>query len=180
MKFKLLQIIKEEIQSFYSDWSMDNEPSIADKFYEKRLGINQPIQQEELNAELIGFVNKQGNILIKTPIPVYKNPTTLTGFLNDTRGILLSNGDFYLAQSYNALHENMLELLAQHGIIPLTSIHGYAQNFPKEFVAVMRAGNSNTFGQSSAYDYFPEHYIEIFKVGNEKQPFEFKFYQYSS
>ncbi|MBN1637327.1 MAG: hypothetical protein JW866_00035 [Ignavibacteriales bacterium] len=178
MKLNIFQIIKEEIQDYFSDWGV-SEPSIADKYYEKRLGISQSPPPEEINAELFGFVTMQWDKPMKQPIPVYKNPRTLTGFLSDTRGILLNNGDLYLAQSYNALHENILELLAEHGIVPITSIAGYEQNFPQQFVAVVRAGNSTTFGQSSAYDYFPEHYVEIFKTGNEKQPFNFKHYSYS-
>jgi len=166
------------INKYYSDWGNNNELSIADKYYEKKTGISQP-SNLEINAELIGFVTKQWEELLKQPVSVYKNPKTLNGFLNNTRGILLNNGDLYLAQSYNALHNNILELLTEKRIIPLKSTHNYAHNFPKEFVAVTLAGDSTIFGQSSSYDYFPQHYINIFKTGNEKQPFNFKHYSYS-
>lgn len=175
MKFNLLRIIKEEIQDYFSDWRGDEEPSIADKYYEKR-GIA-PTKTEEINAEVFGYVNKQYDKILNPPIPVYKNPKSLQGFKDNTRGILLSNGDLYLAQSYNALHDNILDMLADKGVISYASKYGYEQNYPKDFVAVVRAGNTKTFGQSSAYDDFPRHYITIFDVGNEIQPFTF--HQYS-
>jgi hypothetical protein len=173
---KLIELIKEEIQDFYSDWQ--TEPSIADKYYERRLGITADVPTPEIRAELVGYVDKQFDKPINKPIPVYKNPKSLEGFTSDTRGILLRTGDLYLAQSYNALHDNILDLLSEKNIVPYGAKYGYAENFPKEFVAVVRAGNTKTFGQSSAYDYFPNHYIEIFDTGEEKQPYGFTHYAY--
>jgi len=170
----IFQIIKEEIQNFYSDWQSNDEPSIADKYYEKKGITTKPIETP-INAELIGYVNKQINKLIN-PVPVYKNPKNLNGFSNDTRGILMSNGDLYLAQNYMTLHDNILDLLAEHGIVSYGSKFGYAENYPKDFVAVVRVGNSNTFGQSTAYDVFPNYYIKIFDIAEEKQPFGFQYY----
>lgn len=170
----ILQIICEEIQNFYSDWRGDDEPSLADKYYEKR-GIRTSVQQAQIpiNAEFIGYVDKQWQKSI-TPVPVYKNPRSLEGFTNDTRGILLSNGDFYVAQSYNALHDNILEMLAEKGIVPLASTFHYDQKYPEAFVAVQRASSTKVFGQSMAYDMFPPHYQEIFDTGNQNQPYVFK------
>lgn len=172
----ILQMINEEIQNyineFWDDW--ENEPSIADNIYAKQ-GIETQQPQKKINAELIGYVDKQWKTPIN-PIPVYKNPNTLIGFLADTRAILLNNGDLYVAQSYNALHDNILNLLASKNIIPLASKFNYDSNYPEEFVAVVRASDTTTFGESIAYDYFPPHYEEIFDIANNKQPYIFKKY----
>ena len=173
MKLSLLQIIKEEIQDFLSNWQDSDEPSIADRIYAKNQGIETQ-KKTVINAELIGYVDKQFNRPIYPVVPVYKNPGNLGGFYHDTRGILLSNGDLYLAQNYNAVHDNILDLLAEHGIVSYAAKFGYSKNYPDDFVAVVRAGNSNTFGQSSAYDDFPDYYEEIFNTGNRKQPVNFK------
>lgn len=176
MKKSLLQIINEEIQDFYSDWQQEDEPSLADKYYEKR-GITMPQEappEQQINAELIGYVGKDWLGKLGAPVPVYKNPKTLEGFVDSTRGILMNNGDFYVAQSYKAFHDGILELLAEKGIIPLASTLRYDRDFPEEFVAVQRAGSQNSFGQSSIYDEFPLHYQEIFEIGNRRQPFTFK------
>lgn len=175
----ILQIIKEELINFikenWDDW--ENEPSIADKIYAKKGIINTTNSnaRTEINAELVGYVDKQWNKPIN-PIPVYKNPKNLIGFLPNTRAILLNTGDLYVAQSYNALHDNMLDLLADKKIIPLASKYYYDSNYPEEFIAVVRASDTTTFGESSAYDYFPPHYEEIFNIANEKQPYIFKQY----
>jgi hypothetical protein len=178
---RLLQIIKEEISNYYSDWQMGNEPSIADKIYTKSQGIEtEKPETNKINAELIGYVKEQNNRPLPKPIPIYKNPKTLTGFSHDTRGILLNNGDLYLAQNYNALHENTLELLAEHKIVTYVSIYNYAQNYPRNFIAVVRAGSENIFGQSTAYDEFPDYYKDIFNLANQKQPFEFQGYNFNT
>jgi len=164
----VLQIINEEIQDFYSDWRGDDEPSLADKYYEKR-GIATASKQEQpkINAELIGYVDKQWTTPI-TPIAVYKNPENLNGFASGTRGILISNGDFYVAQSFNAFHDNILQLLSQKGIVPLGSIFDYDEKYPEEFIAVVRTFTSNNFSQSTAYDDFPPYYEEMFAVAEKK------------
>jgi hypothetical protein len=166
----ILQIIKEEISNYYSDW----QPSIADKYYEKQLGITTKNPQEvKIDAELIGYIDKQWKNPI-TPIPVYKNPKNLNGFESNTRGVILNNGDFYLAISRNAMHDNMLDLLTEKGIIPYQSKFDYSTKYPEQFVAVQRASNTITFAQSMAYDNFPLYYEEIFDIANKKQPYHFK------
>lgn len=177
----ILQIIKEELINFIKEnWdTWENEPSIADKIY-ARQGIEVQQQPEEkINAELVGYVNKQWNKPIN-PIPVYKNPKNLIGFLPNTRAILLNTGDLYVAQSYNALHDNMLDLLADKKIIPHASKYNYDSNYPEEFIAVVRASDTTTFGESTAYDYFPPHYEETFNIANQKQPYIFKKYHPSN
>lgn len=172
----ILRIIKEELENFYSDWGRNDEPSIADRIYSKNQGIETDVQEKPINAELIGYVNKQADRPLNPPVPVYKNPRNLDGFSHDTRGILMDNGDLYLAQNFKALHDNILDLLAEKGIVSYASKFGYSEHYPKNFVAVVRAGPSKTFGQSSAYDYFPNEYIEIFENGEEKQPYGFQNY----
>jgi hypothetical protein len=175
MKKSIIQIIKETIQDFYNDWSPNDEPSLADKYFKNKTGIEtKPQQQKPINAQLIGYVTKRYNEPIPA-VPVYKNPKNLQGFLNNTRGIILANSDFYIATSPEALHDDMLTLLTEHGIIPYGSKFDYGDKLPEEFVAVQRAGNTNIFGASDAYFIFPNYYITIFDNANQKQPFEFNY-----
>jgi hypothetical protein len=178
---RLVQIIKEEVSDFFSDWAVD-EPSVSDKYYEKQFGIdpNNPNEKlQDIDAEVIGFVDR--GLLKKrneAPIGVYKNPKTLDGFGEVARGILLNNTDFYLARTYLASHEMILELMAKKGIIPHDSQFFYDNKLPKEFVAVQRQGVTNTFVESDAYHMtnkpFPDYYLEIFRKGSIRQPFRFQ------
>lgn len=171
----ILQIIKEEISNFYSDWETGDNSSIADKYYEKNLGISAKKPEEsKIDGELIGYVTKLVNMPLKKPFSVYKNPKNLNGFENDARGVLLNIGDFYLATSRSALHDNMLDLLTEKGIIPYQSKFEYSTKYPEQFIAVQRALGSTTFAQSAAYDDFPQYYEEIFNMANKKQPYHFK------
>lgn len=172
----LLQIIKEELSNF-SDWQ-SNEPSIADRYYEKLTGAaaqqqkQQPV--EKTDAELIGYVTITWGTPIKTPIPVYKNPKSLNDFEKFVRGFLLSNGDFYLAKKGDALHFDILDMLDKKGILPHGSTQDYATTYPAEFIAVQRIFNTNSFSQSSEYDEFPDNYAQYFKIANTKFPYKFQ------
>jgi hypothetical protein len=173
---RLFQIIKEEIHDFYSDGQMydPNEPSVADKMFTNKFGYsNKSIEKEEANGELVGYVDKMWLNKLEKSVPVYKNPKTLNGFTKDVRGILDKNGDFYLAQSYHAMHNNILEILSEKGIIPYTSVFSYGENYPDEFVAVMRASDSNMFGLSTAYEDVPVYYRAMFDNANKKFPYKF-------
>lgn len=180
----LITIIKEEFQklfeNYYSDWETFDEPSLADKMYNKKYGTGAEIEKPtDINAELIGYVTKQFTLPLTTPIPVYKNPRNLNGFGNNTRAVLLANGDLYVAKNANAMHDNILDLLTEKRIIPFNSKFDYDVNMPEEFVAVQRSENSNTFGQSMAYlkdefNDFPIYYREMFSLANSKQPYDFK------
>ena len=178
MKLSLLQIIKEEVENFFNNTQQNGEPSMADNYYNKLVGASQQkpeVSTPKISGELIGQVDKQWDTPLEIPIPVYKNPTNLMGFSNNARGILLNNGDLYLGQTYNALHDNLLTLLAQKRIISYDKQLDYSTKFPEEFVAVIRTMHTNYFSDSSEYKYsaFPEYYAEIFNLANQKQPFRF-------
>ena len=166
---RLLQIIKEELEDFYD---YDKEQSMADKYLEKNTTVATMSSNIKIEAEIVGYVDRGMSGKLKEPIPVYKNPKNLNGFSSNSRGVLLSNGDFCLAPS-PILHDFILEMLGQKGIIPYGKVYDYNLKFPEEFIAVIRIGNTNKFGQSTAYFKFPEYYQEIFDLANKKQPFEF-------
>lgn len=178
MKNSIFQIIAEEVQNFYSDWQMNDEPSIIDKYREKYYGIDSSNPNKEnvkVNAEVVGYVTTDwGGNKLKEPIPIYKNPLSLDGIGKIARGILMSNGDFYVAKTYYAAHEIMLKELAKNNIIPQGLDTDYMHEFPDEFIAVQRNGNTNTFVQSDAYRQFPEKYIQIFNNANRLHPYKFE------
>jgi hypothetical protein len=183
MKRSIFQIIKEEVENFFSDWQTSDEPSIADKYYEKYYGIdtdNPSKEVKNVTGDVIGYITTNWNgQAMEIPIPIYKNPRTLEGIGKTTRGILLNNGDLYLARTYYAAHEMILEVLSDKGIIPSSTQHKYGEELPKEFVAVQRNGTTNNFVESDVYHmyrkFFPQYYIDIFNRANAKHPFKFQY-----
>jgi len=178
MKRSIFQIIKEEVENFFSDWQTSDEPSIADKYYEKYYGIDADNPNKEVKdvaGDVVGYVTTDwGRRPLEVPIPIYKNPRTLEGIGKMTRGVLLNNGDFYVAKTYYAAHEIILEVLADKQIIPYQSQHDYQREFPNEYVAVQRNANTNTFVQSDAYREFPDKYLQIFNNANRVHPYKFQ------
>ena len=169
MNQRLLQIIKEELADFYD---YDQEQSMADKYFQTYVAPATMNPNIKIDATIVGYVDKSSSGKLKQPIPIYLNPPNLNGFGSNARGILVNDGNFYLTPS-TILHDFILETLVEKGIIPYGKSYDYANEYPEEFIAVIRMGNANKFGQSSAYNEFPEYYQEIFDLANKKQPFEF-------
>ena len=178
MKRSVFQVIKEEAQNFFSDWQMGDEPSIADKYYEKYHGIDTDNPDKEVgnvDAEVVGYVTTDwARRKLETAIPIYKNPKSLEGIGKTARGILLNNGDFYVAKTYYGAHEIILEELAKKGIVPQGLDTDYMHELPDEFIAVQRNGSTNVFVQSEAYREFPENYTEMFNNANRLHPYKFE------
>lgn len=174
---EIFQIIKEEVQDFFSDWQVD-EPSVTDKYYEKYYGIDADDPNKEpkkVDANVIGYVTKDwGRRPLQVGIPVYKNPNNLDGIGKLARGILMNNGDLYVAKTYYAAHEIIIEVLVEKGIIPPEAEDDYQNRFPNEYIAVIRSGVKNVFVQSDAYKEFPSRYLDIFKYANTKHPYKFE------
>lgn len=168
---RLLQIIKEEVENWFND-----EPSIADTYYDKQLGISTPKPQEDqnINGELLGYVTERWNTPLEKAIPIYKNPKALNEFDNSVSGVLLNNGDLYVGLKKDAMHKNILELLAEKGIIPYNKIFYYDHDLPEEFITVYRTFNQNIFTQSYGYDEFPSYYQETFDIANNKHSYKFR------
>jgi hypothetical protein len=175
---QLLRIINEEISNYTGytpDW-MSTDPSVADKYYEKIITTPNipPAADNEIDAEKIGYITKRWDSQLDTPVPIFKNPKNLRGFEPYARGVLLNNGDFYLAKSDNAVHMNFLDFLSEKGILSADAVFQYYRNYPKEFIAVQRASSENKFTPSTAYDEFPDYYVQMFEMATRKHPFDFK------
>lgn len=178
MKFttNIIQIIKEEVERWF-----DNEPSLLDKYYEKKFGTTSPQPKQQYNPNdiskgtLVGYLDKTWSEKLKYPIPVYKNPKDLSGFGVNARGVLLENGDLFLGKTQEAMHWNILQLLVKLGYLSASvSTASYGDKLPEEFITVIRVGNSNYFSQSGAYDEFPIYYDIMFDEANKKHSYKFK------
>ena len=173
----LHNLIAEELQSFVQEYFDYDEESLIDKYHAAR-GIHTQPPKEGIDGEFIGNITYSWDRKLKEPIPLYKNPRNLNGFTKETRGILLQNGDVYLAAHTDALHDNILILLSSKGIVSKAATFEWYRNFPEEFVAIQQLGNTNIFTSSVSYDGFPKTpdvYIEHFDNANNKHSYKFKF-----
>jgi len=183
---KVSDIIIAETKRFIKEYFDDDEESLADKMFNKK--YNQVPKTTKANSdpsmgELVGYIYKDNFKILKEPIAIYKNPKSLKNFGNDTRAILTDKIDLYVATSYEALHIFILGLLVDKNILSYGSTLNYMEEMPEEFIALRRAGNTNTFGQgryiSNLEGYtvrFPKYYYMMFEHANNKFPFEFKIY----
>jgi hypothetical protein len=177
------EMIYNETKKFISEYE---EESLADRLFNKRYSqvptTTKSITDSSM-GELIGYIYKDNFKNLKEPVAVYKNPKSLKNFGSDTRGILTNNIDLYIAVSYEALHNFILDLLVRNNILTSNSIINYMEELPEEFIAIRRASNTNTLGQgryrNTSGDYltkFPKYYSLIFDQANSKFPFNFNLY----
>ena len=172
----LQNLIILEFQSFIREYFDPDEETLIDKYHATK-GIHTQPPKEEIDGEFIGNVTYSWERKTKEPIPLYKNPRNLNGFPKETRGVILQNGDIYLAAHTDALHDNILMLLSKKGIVPTAATFNWYRDFPEEFVAIQRMGNTNIFTSSASYADFPKTpdvYIEHFDNANDKHPYKFK------
>lgn len=178
-------IIIAETKKFIKEY-FDDEESLLDKIFNKRFNKAPETTKPKTDpsmGELIGYIYKNKYTQLKQPIGVYKNPKSLNYFGNDTRAILTNKMDLYVATSYEALHSLILELLVEKNILSYGSTLNYMEELPEEFMAIRRAGGTNTFGQgryvSDMEEYnvkFPRYYFMMFEQANNKFPYNFKIY----
>lgn len=178
MNFKdnIIKIIKEEIDRWF-----DDEPSLLDKYHEKRFGTGRQEPQQDYkqndasNGQLVGFLDKAWTQKLNNPIPVYKNPKNLNNFDINVRGVLLQNGDLFLGGTAEAMHWNILQLLLKLGYLDRNvSIVSYSTTMPEEFITVVRLGKSNNFSDGGSYNEFPIYYETMFDDANKLHSYKFK------
>lgn len=180
---KIIDLIISETKEFMNE-VFDNEESLADRVFNKRYNqiprTNKHTFNDPSMGELVGYIYKDHYKLLKEPIAVYKNPKSLINFGSDTRAVLTNNNDLYVATSYEALHTFMLDLLVTKGILPAGSIINYMEELPEEFIALRRAGDTNTFGlarYNSENFKMPRYYLMLFDNANSKFSFNFKVFE---
>jgi hypothetical protein len=173
-----IKIIKEVIKEFFSD--DDDSPRLSDKRYQ-RLGIqnSQTNVQTAIkdDAELFGFVGTdiKGRMINKDPVAVYKNPKTLRGIEYGARGVLMSDGTFYIGKKSSVLHDEILDLLVEKRVITADKTIRYGQNKPEEYIAMERKEMTNSFSPSSVYSELPIYYYDIIELGNKAHSFTFNY-----
>jgi hypothetical protein len=159
----LRESVRSIVREFYE------EDSIADKIYAKKLGIlsNRP-EGKKVDGELIGFIEESvyGKKYM-IPIAVYKNPRTIIGLGYGTRGILLESGDFYVAKTSNALHDELINFLIEKKILPVGTNTNYTIEMPRNYLGVIREGYDKVFHPASFYDIIPDYYRDMMYRANQ-------------
>lgn len=162
-------LINEEIKRIMKEFYGEEE-SITDKWYEKRLGIYREKKREDddVDGEYVGSTNK--DVLGKQyrkPIAIYKNPKRIKNIGYNARGVILENGDFFIAKSAEALHDDIIAFLIEKRFLPHTTDKNYTINMPKEYVCVERNRFDSVFTPAYFYVDFPSYYEKIFERANK-------------
>lgn len=162
---KFLNILKEELDN----WFDNNEPSLADNIYNQKYGINADNNTEEAdNAYSQGqYIGSTTNSYNTTKVKIFLNPLSLHKFQTRCRGVVMDNGDLYLANTPNLTHYNIIDFLSEKKILADNMKQWYYRIVPTNFVAVVRNYSLDEFFESESYYHNPEIFQRIEQIFNE-------------
>jgi hypothetical protein len=134
-------------------WNMASLTSegVADKYMTQHFGIADP--DEEFDKQY--FIQKYGKPITKVKnVPIYKNPKTLEGFDKGVRGVVMNNGDLYLAFSQEGpIHQTIINALKSVGVI--TGNTGGWEDVDAfndyDFITLQRIWGKDKFGIGESY-----------------------------
>jgi len=125
---------------------------VADKYAAAKFSIPDPDEEfelqwtgQQLSGQALAFVKGY---------PLIKNPKSLSQFVPNSRGVILSNGDLYLvSDALHVIHEEILGLMKELGIIneKTTGWEDPTERTPNEFICVQRVWKKDAFALSESY-----------------------------
>lgn len=136
---------------------------VADKYAEKEFHIPQEYEkfekthsQEEIKqsgAEEIGIITQSmiGNKPLRIPVKVFKNPKSFKNFGIGVRGVIMQNGDLYLASSADVIHYDILALMEEKNIIPDGAGKGWEDMNKRDFLTVQRVALFDVIAIGESY-----------------------------
>ena len=139
---------------------------VADKYAEREFHIvddaafkfDQKFLKEQ-NPDLIGTITHSWNgNEFENPTNIYKNPKSLEHFGMFVRGVVLKNGDFYVADvARHVIHVDIMTLLIKKGILKgslerekLEDMYSDEEEYPRNFMCVQRVVKKNVFALSGS------------------------------
>jgi hypothetical protein len=173
---KKILISENQLKNVISTIRKDKNEGVADKFAQQDPQLSQipdefqnfekqyreKEQEEEKNGELIYHNNN---------LKIIKNPINLKGFGNNVRGIITTNGDIYLEEESQGIHNDILSALKSKGIVPSATGKQWGNQLPQQsgFLTVQRYKNSNiiAIGESNRLIYTKNDWAKYIKYYNE-------------
>lgn len=120
-----------------------NIPTEFSKFNQKYLE-NKLKNNQSGNNDIIIFKKKSYKDFDQDWLLI-KNPSNLDGYGANVRGIILSSGDFYLESSSETIHNDILKILYEKGILKVLPRKDWTSKLPEEtgFLTMQRFRDSN-------------------------------------
>jgi plasmid maintenance system antidote protein VapI len=169
----LVKIINEELNELLIEQNITDD--VADKYFRKLSGEPDEfknfekkyasVQSQEDNNEVFNVRNSDNWTIIK-------NPVDLNSFESAVRGVIISNGDFYLELTSNGtIHNDIISILKEKGIISSLVQKNWGLKIPQEsgFLTVQRYKKSLSIaiGESNRLIYSIENYNKYISYYDE-------------
>lgn len=179
----LAKIINEELNELLMEQNISDD--VADKYFEKLTGKSDEfnnfekkyasIQSKEENNEIFNVRNSDNWTIIK-------NPVDLNSFESGVRGVITSNGDFYLELTSNGtIHNDIIGVLKEKGVVSPSVQKNWGLRIPQQsgFLTVQRYKKSFSIaiGESNrliynidSYNKYISYYDEFLNKAKIKNP----------
>lgn len=176
IKHKLFEIMKK----VNPDFNYDIEEGVGDEYLKNKYHI--PDEFDDFEKKYSASKRNVDDVFYNEgDWQLLKNPKNINDLGNSVRGVILENGDLYVESYSKVIHNDILKILSQKGV--LNSIHkkNWTAKLPTEtgFLTVQRYKNSPyiAIGESnrllydeSSYEKSKEIYDEFIDNARHKMP----------
>ena len=158
---RLLDYSEESIQKYVNKrYNLEPELNIegvGDKYLERRHGMKPEFDDFEKDFKSQKNREDGEKIVYKDEnVTIIKNPNTLDNIGQYVRGVIDKEGNLYIEESANVVHNVILDKLDKLGLINF--VERWDKKLPTEFITVQRLGSSTAFflGESNVMMKDPE------------------------
>lgn len=174
------KLLFERMKKLNPDFNYDIEEGVADTYLEKKYAI--PDEFADFEKKYIASKTKYDDIIYQDgDWQIIKNPKNIIDLGKSVRGVIIENGDLYIESYSRGIHNDILKILGEKGILDSVPKKNWTKKFPEEtgFLTVQRYKDSPyiAIGESNKLLYNEkdykkniEHYRPILNRARSKMP----------
>jgi hypothetical protein len=157
------KILFERMKKLNPDFNYDVEEGIGDTYLEKKYGI--PDEFADFDKKYTASKTKYDDITYQDDDwQIIKNPKNIGDLGKSVRGVITENGDLYIESYSRGIHNDILKILGEKGILPSVPKKNWTKFLPQQtgFLTVQRYKDSPyiAIGESNKLLYNEKDYNE--------------------
>lgn len=167
-----MKIINEELNELLIEQNISDD--VADKYFQKLTGKPDEFNNFEKKYASVQSQenhNEVFNVRDSDNWTIIKNPIDLKPFESAVRGIITSNGDFYLELTSNGIHNDIIGILKEKGVVSPSVQKNWGLKIPQRsgFLTVQRYKKSFSIaiGESNRLIYDIDNYNKYISYYDE-------------
>lgn len=139
-KYKLFEIMKK----INPDFNCDVDEGVGDEYLKRKYHMSDEFDDFEKKFST-SKRNSENVFYRKGDWQLLKNPDNIKNLGESVRGVILENGDLYIESHSDVIHNDILKILAEKGVLSSIPKKNWTAKLPTEtgFLTVQRYKNSS-------------------------------------